>query len=262
MTFYYFDALPIRPQPEHLESLTSYALRLGQSNGIKSISALSAALLGDDQLGSKKQSLDYAPRSLATFAVVSCTSEQRLLEMTCYHLGRKFGRLMKPQPMSRFLGQSVSNSLRYCPECLSEHLHYSLVWRFLSLDSCVRHSCKLLDRCHCCSKPIPLFAMPPQIGICPSCEASLSAGPSSPLTKLDLQIAQCRFLDLEFLIKPNVIEAQTDIVKLIGREFATRRRRRRLTAQFVANQIGLPINGIQGVETGNIAEKGPSVHLR
>ena len=38
---YYFAVLPLHPMPEHLESLTSYLMRLAEINGISSMDGLS-----------------------------------------------------------------------------------------------------------------------------------------------------------------------------------------------------------------------------
>ena len=40
MNGYFFDTLPVHPQPEQLESFTSYLTRLAEANGIQLVSQL------------------------------------------------------------------------------------------------------------------------------------------------------------------------------------------------------------------------------
>src|SRR5438128_78696 len=113
-TAYHFDVLPVHPPAEPLESLTSYLIRLAQENSITSVDGITALCFPYQDRRIARDFADYPPTS---FEIVEASGvkEVALLGMTFFHLGVKFGRSPKPQPLSRFLTGSIAPYLRYCP---------------------------------------------------------------------------------------------------------------------------------------------------
>lgn len=135
-----WKVLPLHPQPQLLESFTSYLIRLAEANGLQSIREL-VALVGSPQR--RRESLynspDYpAPSLYAGLAHITGCPEERLQQTTFDSLVRRFGRSMYPHALHQFLRESLASSLRYCPACLAEcdPPYYSLLWRFLVLLGC------------------------------------------------------------------------------------------------------------------------------
>src|SRR6266487_582099 len=206
MQQYYFDTLPLHPQPERLESLTSYLTRLAEINGITSIAAV-AAICSLDKIAEGKAvryMKDYPPVSFGSLQEVTVCTEARLLQTTFYHLGKKFERSTLPYPLSGFLSSSLGKSLRFCPLCLAESPYYSLLWRFLRLRGCSNHGSRLLEWCGFCGQTIPLITPSLRVGICPSCEADLRQCKSMTLTEKEELEALNVSQQLEYLMTPQV----------------------------------------------------------
>lgn len=199
---YYFDALPLHPKPEHLESLTSYLMRLAEANGIRTVDGLTAVCFPNQDRRITRDLADYPPTSMDVLVRVGGCAQQTLLETTFVHVGTKFGRSIQPQPLSRFLSGSVAQHLRYCPICLAERElpYYSLVWRFCMVVGCPEHCCKLLDHCGRCERPIPFLAAPLKIGVCPSCGWNLRTCLAEPVLDEVLRVIRDRIRVLEFLL--------------------------------------------------------------
>lgn len=180
---YYFDTLPVRLKPQKLESLSSYTMRVAEANGIESISALSALFFDNSNtIRQMVDLIDYPLTSFGNMPIVTGCSESKLLKLTFFHLGRKFGRPILRLRNDKFLVGSIASHLRYCPECLSASPYYSLTWRFRMLLGCSRHRCRLLEQCYYCGNKLSFFSPPLKMHICSSCQNDLRTCPSKPLT--------------------------------------------------------------------------------
>jgi TniQ len=261
---YYFDTLPIRPQPERLETFTSYLTRLAESNGVSSVDGLAALCFPHQDRRITRGLADYPPTSCETMARSGACSEATLLGTTFIHLGTKFGRSPKPQPISRFLAGSTSLSLRYCPQCLNTQRqpYYSLLWRFVTLKGCPVHFCKLLDRCESCGHVLSLLAAPLKIGRCPSCGFELKACYAEPIAEQELKQTLDHARDLEFLLRPPGSSKVNfnRVAQVIGQRLKYQRKAREYTAPEIAHRIGVTLNEVEGIERGNILGKGAKFH--
>src|SRR6266851_4927297 len=150
---FYFDTLPLHPPPKRLETLTSYLIRLAEENGFQSL-PVRYFLFQALQISQGVASKDHLPTSFGNLPRVACCSEALLKQSTFYHVGQKFGRPATPNTLSR----SIAPHLRYCPMCLAdpENAFRSLAWRFLVLQGCNQHGCRLLSECTHCDQPIPV----------------------------------------------------------------------------------------------------------
>ena len=254
----YFDNLPLHPLPRRLESLSSYVLRLAEANMIQSVHVL-AALLGIPAATIIRLS-NYPLLSYGTISTRTNVVQQDLLATTFYHFGKKFGRSTRPSALARFLRGSLGSHLRYCPSCLSEAGYYSLTWCFLALHGCTAHRCRLFERCGHCDASIPLFGLPLQVDVCPTCRKDLRGCSADQLSEQELRETSLRSLDLEYLLTPHPCEHENAIAKTVGRRLATLRRAKQLFVQQVATHLGAPENQIRGIERGGI-EQGAPFHI-
>ncbi len=246
---YFFDVLPAHPAPERLKSLTSYLMRIAQANDIQIIQTLSVVIgVNADILRSLT---DHPLRVFGkTTERIACLDSQ-ILATTFFHIGRKFGRLTYSNALSTFLRGCLGSYLRYCPSCLADGLYYSLTWRFLSLQGCSMHSCRLLDHCEHCGNPVPLFFFPPRVGVCPTCRGDLRSCRAELLQEQEMPAVRAQADDYAYLLSPHQCEEEDDILKKIGYRFAMLRRERRLPTQKVAECISISLQDVMRMEMGN-----------
>lgn len=252
MRNYHFDTLPVRPQPQPLESFTSYLTRLAEANGIRSTRALFRLCFPDGRRGFTLNTGDYPPRSFGRLPTAVVGSEQILLGTTFYYLARRFARTPEPHPLSLFMSGALSPGLRYCPDCLNERGYYQLPWRFLALEGCHEHGIRLLDQCQQCGQKIPLLTQPLQMGICPMCGNDLRRGQTELLTAAARQNAAEWFQDFAELLSPfseNLY--RTSVVKLMGQQFTRWRQVRRMRVADAAEYIEQSPANIYFIERGN-----------
>ncbi len=230
-TIYPFDRLPLHPGPYPLETLTSYLLRLAASNSFPTMASFSRFCFADKQLPFRRRLLDTPPKSLQRLAMISGQSEERLWATTSQSLLNKFNRNHMSSSMpTAFLKNSLSHHLRYCPSCLSDTLYIQLPWRFLMLEGCVHHQCRLLDTCGHCGSTLYLLPDPHRFGYCPNCKQPLHTSPSISLTEEEQTIAQSRYDDLVYLLTPQDWEEHTQsIAASIGPWLA-----------FIRRQLNIP----------------------
>ena len=252
---YYFDTLPLHPPPEHLESFTSYLMRLAYVNGILSINGLSILGFPSQDPGITRGIADYPPLSFGNLTVAGACTEEILQATTFFHFAAKFAHSTLPQPISRFLSGCIGSHLRYCPICLAEQQsqHYLLSWRFLMLTCCCQHKCQLLVACGHCGGSIPIFIAPFKLGCCPLCQQSLKLCSAVLVTdEEELEAAIQIFDDVRFLLTCQPWETDSrNIIKQVGRRLAYVRQTKKLTAAKIASQIGIPLTVIEGIERGN-----------
>jgi DNA-binding XRE family transcriptional regulator len=260
---YYFDVLPLHPRPEYLESLTSYLMRLAEFNGISSIDGISALSFPQQDRRITRDIADYPPVLFDKLTIVGACNEEILQTTTFFHLAAKFGRSTLPQPMSRFLSGCLGQYLRYCPRCFTEQRvrYYLLSWRFLMVTCCRKHQCRLLETCGHCDELIPLFTSPFKLGNCPKCQQSLKlCAAASVSDEAELEVTTHVHDDIIFLLTPQPWEADGgSVIKQVGRRLSHMRQMKRLTAVDVANQVGVTLTVVEGIERGNVQGRGATL---
>jgi transcriptional regulator with XRE-family HTH domain len=246
-----WNVLPLHPRPERLESLTSYMIRLAGANGLQFVGEL-VELAGFSRrlLGSLSRSPDYPVPSYSTaLSQIARCPEDRLLHTTFLPLGRRFGRSIHPIALHRFLADSLSSTLRYCPICLaSEEPYYSLLWRFLVLPGCIEHGQCFLDRCGHCGSLLPLLSPRSQIAKCVSCQGDLRTGPQKRLSDEILQPTQRRTHELSTLLSPMSGPLDLAQARMIGKRCMALRQQKDLSITEVASLSGVPIAVIVDIE--------------
>lgn len=244
-----WNVLPLHPQPQLLESMTSYITRLAEANGLQSIHEL-RALAGGMAFSGMKRSPDYPAPSYPGLAQITGHPEERWLNMTFFHLVGHFGCAMNPSSLHRFLAGSLASSLRYCPICLAEHIpaYYSLLWRFLVLPGCSEHGVRFLDQCGHCGSPLPLLRCLPQLTRCPTCQGDLRTSLPDRLGSDEVALTDKQTNDLKMLLTPAQRPLEKQQAKLIGKRFQSLRQRRDLWIPEVASLMGRDISVVRDID--------------
>ncbi len=256
-TIYYFDALPLRPPLQPLESFTSYLTRVAEANGMRKYSQLNPFF---EEYRSISSFADYPPRSFGMLPVITICSESELLRTTFYHVGKKFGRVYDSPWLAGFLSGVVASSLRYCPHCLQEALYYTLAWRFLPLLGCPKHACRLLEHCGHCGCPVSIFPAPFRMGICPTCGGDLRKCISSGLDDVELLGVTLASREIEFLLCPHPWETtDSAFLEKLGQEFMLLRYNKRLKRMDVSAEAALSVRTLETIELGHSGSKGATL---
>lgn len=245
---FYLDTLPRHPQPEYLESLSSYIMRIAEANGYDEIRTL-YKLMGI-YINKAEQFDDLPHPFFAAVSLRTACSEQELLATTLYHAGKKFGRSPQANALSRFFQGSLGEYLRYCPSCLSKLAYYPLTWRFLALIGCHLHHCHLLDRCGYCGERVPLFSIPAKLGVCPRCNKALHGCEAPMLSQQERERVQQRAVDLEYLLSPQSWEEGDEIARTMGWRLRKIREERQCTVEQIAIGLAESVRTIRELERG------------
>src|SRR6266481_383639 len=250
-----WKVLPLRPQPQPFESITSYIIRLAEANGLQSINELGT--LAGGMIFSDLKNPDYPAAAYPGLAQITGYPEERWFDMTFFHLLQHFGYAMNRYSLHRFCQGSLASSLRYCPLCLAAHApaYYSLLWRFLVLPGCTEHGVRLLDQCGHCGSLLPHLPSPPQQALCPTCRGDLRTCQQIRLSDEILQPTRRHTRDLKMLLSPMprlLEEAQT---KMVGKHYLVLRQQQGLLITEVANLSGQEISVIMDIEQGSSLKK-------
>lgn len=243
-----FLVLPLHPPPLPQESLTSYLIRLAETNGFTSVNALSTV----NELGLAHQARqpDAPISNFGSLAEITAQSVESLLGLTFYHLMDKFGRGSPGQRVGPFLKDAVVKHLRYCPACVAEYRYYKLAWRFPVLEGCVEHHCTLIEVCPHCGQANRLLGQPLQIGVCQSCQRQLIEAPPVPLDALQQQNAQKVQQALDFILTSQPI-VTGDVSATLGPWLACLRKEENYTVAQVAKSIGATSEMVKGIESSD-----------
>lgn len=248
---YYFEALPVHPQPELLESFTSYLLRLAEANHIQTWqTALWLGFTGGKRIHPWR--IKDLPQGFSgRLPQLAVCPEAQLRRLTFHPLGEKFGRPTAPQPLSVFLKGAVGDDLRYCPTCLAERKYYSLVWRFRCVDGCALHGRRLLERCGHCRQRIPVFGPLLKIGVCPWCQGDLGACVAEPLAAPQRHRVQHQTSELAFLLagQAGSVDRLEQALR-VGQQLAAWREQRGVAQLEAAHQLKLAPLKLRALEQG------------
>ncbi len=243
-----WNVLPLRPQPQPLESMTSYIIRLAEANGLQSINELGA--LAGGMIFSYLKNPDSPAAAYPGLAQITGYPEERWFDMTFFHLLQHFGYAMNPYSLHKFFQGSLAPSLRYCPLCLAEHVpaSYCLLWRFLVLPGCIEHGVRFLDQCGHCGSPLPLLRGLPQLTTCPICQGDLRICLSDRLSDDDVEPTDRRTNDLKMLLSPLQKHLEIAQAKLIGKRYQLLRQRRDLWIPEVAHLLGRATSVVRDID--------------
>ena len=259
--FSYIDTLPLHSQPERLESLSSYIMRIAEDNGYDEIRTLDKLMSID--INKAEQFGDYPHQFFGEVSLRTACSEPHLLATTLYYAGKKFGRSAQANALSRFFHGSLGEHLRYCPSCLSRRAYYPLTWRFLALTGCDTHHCRFLDRCGYCGEHVPLFTIPAKLGLCPHCENALHYCRAEMLPQQEREVVHQRTIDLEYLLSPQGWEEADEIARTIGWRLKKIREERHYTVEEIAEVLTESVRTVRELERGTKEKRAPfQLYLR
>jgi len=246
-----WKVLPLHPQPQPLESFTSYIMRLAEANGLKSINEL--ATLAGTRWSRVHTSPDYPCPPYEGLARITGCTETRLGRMTFLPLAQYFGCPLHPRPLRRFFQSSLAPTLRYCPRCLAEQSspYYSLIWRFQAVQGCPSHHCALLDQCGHCSSLLPHVTSFPRLIWCPICRGDLRTCRADSLSSALVQSTRIHTSDLEMLFSSPPWKQEGTPMAEIAKRFASQRHQRHLSMTEVAHLMGINERVILEIEYGN-----------
>lgn len=257
----YLDALPPHPQPEPLESLSCYIMRVAEANGVTEIRTL-YKLMGI-HINKAEQFSDFPHQFFGEVSLRTACPEPHLLATTLYYAGKKFGRSVQPNALSRFFQGCLGEHLRYCPSCLAKSTYYPLTWRFLTLAGCNAHHCRLLDRCGHYGGYIPLFTIPARLGICPHCESALRNCQAEMLSQQERAVVHRRTIDLEYLLSPQGWEEGDEIARAMGWRLKEIREAKRYPVEHIAEVLTEPVRTMRELERGTKDKRAPfQLYLR
>lgn len=168
----------IRLKPNHNESLLSYLSRTAEANEFSLTDVIKDVkrkkyILRIDRL----YLIDLYPHvtlDLEVLAERTQQTEEQLLQMTCYYAFSKFSHSEK-ESYSRFMNGLTRRDLFYCPKCLIEHNYIRLMWKIDGINLCLKHHCKLSQKCDYCGDTFDLNKIQAD-NCCPSCKVFLGQG--------------------------------------------------------------------------------------
>jgi hypothetical protein len=244
--------LPLHPQPQWLESLSSYMLRLAEANGLKSTNEL-MTLSNIKRTGSDlRRAPDYSSFASEGLATIARCSPATLRATTLYHLARHFAcPTFYLKGMLHFFQESIATYLRYCPLCVAEMSYYRLSWRFLAIVGCCKHRCYLLSTCGHCGTSVPLLPHVPHVAFCATCQGDLRTCPSPLLPPQAEVLVQKRTHDLELLLMPIDWAPEITSALLQGSGFIFLRQRNHLSIRETASLMKRDEQVIREIEEGN-----------
>lgn len=242
------DVLPVHPRHKPLESLTGYVTRLGEVNGITTVTAFASLVFPLHQRQVVYAMADLLPASLDDFSMATRCSTPELVAATFYHVARKFGRTTSPTWLGRFLSGLLAPTLRYCPDCLADGGYRSLVWRFATVRGCTRHGRYLLDRCGYCDAEIPFLASPLRVAWCPLCGEDLRRCVALRMTFDEAAWNLARMKDATALLLPHPCEQIERPATAIGTALTAARQERGLERAEVAKRLNIPEFAVHALE--------------
>ncbi|MEO1665343.1 MAG: TniQ family protein [Chloroflexota bacterium] len=258
-SLFYFDTLPVRPEPMPGESLSGYIPRILVAN-YNNTSMLS--IQHSFQISGFRQpgyDIDVY-QTFGNMPLIFGLSEETLRSMTIYHLASKFVlTISSNKTLSDFAKGCVSKNLRFCPACLQESQHYRLIWRFNLIDACATHQCKLLDKCTHCNKSIGFFHKNSP-GTCPHCGSDLRECPTQTANTDNLDTVVQYQNELEFLLSPASWLETDQVVTDVGQILRYKRESKRMTLEDVAQFLSITPLAVQGMESRKSHRSGDTVN--
>ncbi len=248
--------LPLHPQPQPLESFTSYLLRLAEANGLRSIYEI-AQLAGAKNAWSWIHFADFPHSADTNLAQIAGCTPAQLMMATFLPIAQIFGYPSHhTKPLHRFFQESLAKGLRYCPSCLTEYTpYYRLPWRFLALPGCIKHGCAFLDQCGHCGSVLPHLSRSSRMAWCGTCQNDLRTCYSVPLSSQEKHLAHIRMYDLEFLLSSTRQLGGDAPAKILGMCFARLRQQKKLSITEVAHLMDKDEEVILDIEYVNTYRK-------
>lgn len=248
------SALPLHPRPRACESLTGFLTRTLEENRVKTMAEFRALAFPAADARRVPRDLELPAGDAESLGGALACPAARLVAATFYHLARAFGRASSGARIGRFLTGSLDGHLRFCPACLAERGHRSLLWRVSALPGCPEHNCRLLGACGHCGRAIPPLAAPFRVAGCPHCHGDLRACRVEHLADEEREWAARRGEDLAHLLRlAPTVPPDASWAGAIGWGLRRLRREQRLGGWDLAERLGVAPAEIKAIEHARAA---------
>jgi DNA-binding XRE family transcriptional regulator len=258
---WFFEALPLRPDPYPGECLSGYLLRLADLNGFGIFWDMVGDLFPtwDAPQQIHKLKWEYPLKDWGRIPLRTGLTPAELTRLTVAHWVEKF---RVPPDLNRsiymspghFLKSLVNPVLRVCPLCLQSQPYLRLIWRLLPATVCIEHGCFLQDRCSACGTTLTPASQNHRYLRCPICGADLRSLSVSLASQDILNVQRCRQEDFHFLLDPATAltkaSADRDPSQALGLKFRYLRSQVGLSAKAVAQNANLTISAMRCIERG------------
>lgn len=179
-----YNIEPIGVGAGHVESLTSYLMRIAFSHNVAVGTLMNKLIIPEMGKEYLKRSstgggnrLYDAARSLNAYSEISFELVQVMEKLT----SRNDLSNLTLTRWKEFIPQRnlLRDSLAWCPVCIQEmrelesSIFYPLIWNIKIVEICIKHQRILRDSCHACNKNIEILRRNSIPGYCPHCFASL-----------------------------------------------------------------------------------------
>ena len=260
---WFFDTLPLRPEPFLGECLSGYLLRLADLNGYDIFWDMVGDLFltWDAPQQIHKLKWEYPLKEWGRIPLRTGLKPSELTQLTMLPWVRKFRvlpRLDSSIYMSpgHFLKNLVNPVLRVCPFCLQSQPYLRLIWRLLPVTACLEHGCLLQENCSACGAMLTPVSQDHRHLHCPTCGADLRSLSTIMASKDTLSVQRRRQDDFCFLLDPATAIVQTGVdtehnpSHSIGLKFRYIRYQAGLSARAMAKQANLTIAAMRSIEQG------------
>ena len=258
---WFYEALPLRPDPYPGECLSGYLLRLADLNGY----GIFWDMVGDlfptwdapEKIGMLKweyplkdwgripRRTGLTPVALTRLTVAPWVEKFRLppdLHRSIY---------MSP---GHFLKSLMNPVLRVCPLCLQSQPYLRLIWRLFPVTVCVEHGCLLQERCSACGTVLAPVSQDHHHLRCPACGADFRSLSVTMASWNILNVQRRRQEDFCFLLDPATAIAKAgadaDPAPALGLKFRYLRSQAGLSAKAMAHKANLNISAVRLIERG------------
>lgn len=261
---WFFELLPLRPNPYPGECLSGYLLRLADLNGYGIFWDMVGDLFPtwDAPQQIHKLKWEYPMKDWGRIPLRTGLTPAELTRLTVASWVGKF-RILPDLNHSiylspgHFLKSLMNPVLRVCPFCLQSQPYLRLIWRLLPVTVCLEHGCLLQDRCSACGAMLTPVSQDHRHLRCPTCGADLRSLSTTMASQDILDVQRHRQDDFYFLLDPTTVITQSDADSgyanpsyALGLKFRYLRDQAGVSAKSMAQKAGLTVGTITSIEQG------------
>jgi transcriptional regulator with XRE-family HTH domain/DNA-binding CsgD family transcriptional regulator len=263
---WFFDVLPLRPDPFPGECLSGYLLRLADLNGYGILWDMIGDLFPTWDAPEKIHKLkwEYPLKEWGRIPLRTGLKPDELVQLTMLPWVGKFRVLPKLDSSiymspGHFLKNLVNPVLRVCPLCLQSQPYLRLIWRLLPVTACLEHGCLLQENCSTCGAILTPVSQDHRHLRCPACGTDLRSLSTIMASQDTLNVQRRRQEDYRFLLDPATAIAQTGAdaehnpSRAIGLKFRYIRYRAGISTRAMARKANLTIAAMKSIEQGSQA---------
>ena len=263
---WFFESLPLHPAPYPGECLSGYLLRLADLNGYSIFWDLVGDLFpswGKPQQINKLK-WEYPLNDWGRIPLRTGLTPGELTRLTIAPWVEKFRR---PPDLNRstylspghFLRGLVNPVLRVCPLCLQSQPYLRLMWRLISVTTCLEHGCLLQDKFSACGSTLTPVSQDHLYLHCPTCGTDLRSLPVMKAPPDTLKAQRHKQDGFHFLLDPATAltqdnaDAHHDPSRALGLKFHYLRDQAGISPKGMAKKASLTVDVITSLEYGALS---------